>query len=882
MNAKLGLATMVAVAVAAGAVAGEAKPPPDEAIKRLTAELTSKEKQPEREAAAIAADYRVAVGHLVKGLAGDDTSKWQNTDRVLEQLCHYASAPGFEAHRAAVAKALAAHVKDAGLTTLGRARVLRHIERTGRLEVVATLAGLLADKELREPARRALMRNPTPEAGDALRAAIHRADKPFRLALIDALGFRREARFLKPLVAQAADADIEIRLHAVEALARIGSPGALTAVEAMLGKGEGHARDQASDAYLALAERLADAGDRATAVRLFRALLDAKRRHLQCAALIGIGRAGAAKDVDTLVAALGRGTEQRETATRALVLLPDKAATPAIYAKAKAADPAVKARLVGTLGLRNDPAAVPFLLEAAKDNDPGVRVAAYVSLGQLKAAEGVAVLTNAVRTGGDAERAAAETALSRIPGKACADAVAAAIPTAQKASKAALVRALAYHKDPARLPVFVAAAADGDPEVQVAALRALGVLNQPQAVSAILAALDSPHDAVRAAAAFALRRSRSPEATAAIVTRARQAKPAALAVILDVLSWRDHPEAMTLLLANASSAEPAVKAVALQGLARAKDARAVPLIVEAAGGPKGALRDAAVRAALAFPDQVIQADRAKAKAIFSLGIDRKIVPDDNQRRLAVQALGKLGDPDALDTLCDSLRDRRLSGDAHNAIQAIASRLAKAGDKNAAVAVYTTMLLRSNDQGRMRRAQQELKKLGVAGDLGQRAGFVTRWHVCGPFPNPRNQLFNAELPPETGAVDLGQPVKALGVERPWKAATTDPTGTLDLNRAVGAGPDTGALLYAEITVPQATQALLKLGYEEGCVAVINGRKLHSRAGARFRIDDRQVKIPLQAGVNRIVLKITHLTRGWRACCRLTSPSHEATAFTQGAE
>jgi len=882
MRTKLGVAGIIALGVAMAAVAGEADAPsPDEAIRRLTAELTSKEKQPQRAAEAIAADCRVAIGHLVKGLAGDDTSQWERADRPLEQLCHYASAPGFEPHRAAVAKALAAHVKDPALTTLGRARVIRHIERTGRLEVIPTLAALLTDRDLREPARRALMRNPSPEAGDALRAALKGADKPFRIALIDALGFRREGRFVKLLIAQAADADMEVRLHAVEALARIGSPEAQATVAALLGKGEGHARDQANNAYLALAERLAAAGDRTAALRLFRPLLDAKETHLRCAALIGIGKAGSARDVDTLVAAIGRGPEQRETATRALVLLPDKEATGAIVAKAKSADAALKARLAGVLGQRGDDAAVPFVLDAAKDNDPGVRVAAYRSLGALKAEAAVGVLIAAVGAEKEApQRLAAEQALARIPGKKAADAIAAAIGKSQKDAKAGLLRALAGHRDPVHLAVLLDAAKDPDAGVRVAALEALALLDAPKAVPAILDALNAEDKAVRAAAAYALRRTRSKEATAAIAAAARDAKPAGLASILGVLSWRGHPGVSALLLASAKHADPGVRAAAFQGLAQRKDPAAVPLLVEAATGPEGPARDAAVRASLAYADEIIKADRAKAMAIFRLALGRKTVSDDEGRRQAARALGKLGDPDALEDLCGILRDRRVGGDAHNAIRQIAQGLAKAGKKDAAVAALTTLVRRSNDHGQIRRVRDDLRKLGIKEGVAQLGGFVTRWWVCGPFPNPQNKLFNQQLGPEKDGADPQQAVKAAGVERRWKPLqTNDPAGVVDLKRAVADEANTGALLYAEVSVSEDTLALLKLGYEEGCVAYLNGKQVHSRAGARFRIDDRQVRVSLNKGVNRLLLKVTRQTRNWMVCARLTGQKHEALAFLQ---
>jgi hypothetical protein len=124
------------------------------------------------------------------------------------------------------------------------------------------------------------------------------------------------------------------------------------------------------------------------------------------------------------------------------------------------------------------------------------------------------------------------------------------------------------------------------------------------------------------------------------------------------------------------------------------------------------------------------------------------------------------------------------------------------------------------------------------------------------------------------------VRAGGVEHEWKELqVADLAGVLDLRKAVANQDNTAALLCAEITVPQATKALLKLGYEEGCVAHVDGKQVHSRAGARFRIDDREVMVSLKAGANPILLKVTHLGRNWLLSARLLGPRHQALAFEQ---
>ena len=878
------LAALLCVGLVAGA-ASAGEPNPDEIIKQLLGQAEA----PKRSAQQLDAAYAAAIGKLAAGLAVDDPAQMSGPDRQLEELCHRASAPGREEHRAAAVKALVAALK-AKSTPLGHTRIIRHLERIGRADAVPALAALLSNQDLREPARRALARNPASEATAALMAALPKADKPFRIGLIDALGLRRAKVALKLLAAQAAAADEQVRTHACEALARIGDGSAAGVIAAATTKGSAQAQRDATGAYLALADALVAQGDKAAAYRIYSALVGAKN-YVRNAALIGLGKAGSAKDVDALVAALDGADAERGAATDALLLLEGKAATAAIAAKAEGAKAPAKAILVGVLGQRGDAAAVPAVVAAAKDKDEAVRVAAYGALGALKSEAGIEALLGALLSEKAATRDRAEWALSRIPGDAATQAILKALdslqpqavgPQEQAEAKTVLVRSLGSRRDARTLDRLAAITRDPVDDVRAAAFRALAMLNDLRAIPAILKALETEKGKARDAAIYALRRAHGKEATAAIVKAAKTAPAAALAPILRVLSWRDDPAVQQFLVANANNGDATVRAAALDGLGRIKDAAAVPSIIEAATKGEGEVRSAAVRTSLVYTDEITKADPTAAKAIYLLALDHKVVPHHDDRRAALRALGKVGDADTVAPLADALRDRRLSGDAHGAIESIARRLVKAGQKDQGIAALLTMARRSNDHGRIRRAQQELKKLGVQGELPLAVGFVTHWHVCGPFPNPKNALFGAALPPEKdGKADVTKPVAAGGTTCAWKPfLSTDAAGVVDLESELKKNDEQAALLYAEVSVAEAADVYLRLGYDEGCIAYVNGKKVHSRSGSRWRVDDQRAKAKLVAGTNTVLLKITNLGPGWRASCRIIGTKNEAVPFTQG--
>ena len=869
---------VLAALLATVAVGGQApkEPSADEIIKQLTGGAQAPKRSPKE----LEAAYRTAIDALGAGLASDQIGSQAAADRKLEALCSRAGAPGCEAERVAAVRALLARL-GADVPTHARRRVIRHIQRIGAAEAVPALAALLADKDAREPARRALIRNPAPAAAAALRAALPEADKAFRIALIDALGARADRGSLGLLVAQARDADDDVRGHAVHALARVGDPSATPVLLAATKQGSDRCRRSAADACLALAESLVAKGDKAAALGIYRALLGSGT-HVRRAALVGIGKAGSARDTATLVAALGGSGQERGAAADALTLLPGKDATTAIVAKARTAEPRLKAILLHVLGTRGDPSVLPALVGAAKDREQAVRIAAFQAMGDLEAPGAAATLIAALGAARGAERDKAEWALSRIPGSQTTQAIAAAVQDADKDARCVLLRSLGYRNAAATLPALVASTRDPEEAVRVAAFRAMGRLGLIEGLDTILGALRTAKGAERDAVIYALRGTRGTKATAAMIAAVRKgAAPSVVAPVLIVLSWRDDPAVAPFILAGARDPDPAVQAAALDGLGRVKAPGAAPLIIAAGTKGQGAVRDAAVRAALHYVDELVAADKAAAAQILTLALNRKIVKRWADRKLVLHGLEQVGGIDVIDSIRRDFSNYRVANDAFRTAFGIAERLAKEGRKAEAVEAYTKIMHYSSFYPHsIGRCQSGLRRLGVKGDLVQRAGFITRWFVVGPFPNPANALFEKELPPEKN-VDLARPVTAEGRTCQWKPChTTQATGIVDLERVVARHDYAAACLYAEITVPKPIDVTLKLGYDDGIVGYVNGKRVANSPGGRgLRVDSQRCNARLEAGVNKILLKALNTGPRWAVCARLTDRKNVPIQFTQ---
>lgn len=210
----------------------------------------------------------VALVELLKAPGSGDDSKARY---ALHALATRVCATKDERRRQAFAEALA--------STLGGARpkpvqafVVRQLQLAGGKEAVAPLGKLLADEELAETAGQALLAIKE-GAAEQFRAALSKARGKARLVAVHGLGALRDAGSAAELRKLAADKDAELRQTVWWALANTGEAGA---VDVLIGatKAEGRERVKAASACLLLAERLAEAGKKKEATKLYEHLRD--------------------------------------------------------------------------------------------------------------------------------------------------------------------------------------------------------------------------------------------------------------------------------------------------------------------------------------------------------------------------------------------------------------------------------------------------------------------------------------------------------------------------------------------------------------------------------------------------------------------------------
>jgi HEAT repeat protein len=417
---------------------------------------------------------------------------------------------------------------------------------------------------------------------------------------------------------------------------------------------------------------------------------------VRAAAAWALGKLGDPQAVPALIKALGDwgdwwSEDVRAAAAWALGKLGDPQAVPALIQALGDSDSAVRRAAAEALGAIGDPQAVPALIQALGDRGSDVRRAAAEALGAIGDPQAVPPLSVWAHAGEDAARDALQTLghpMLDLP-QAVAQVVAqGAWGVLIRALTCTQVREVVVGLGAPAVPALIQALGDWSENVRRAAAEALGKLGDPQAVPPLIQALGDRSENVRRAAAEALGKLGDPQAVPALIEalgdwgdlwseNVRRAAAEALGKLGDPQAvpplsvWAHAGEdaarnALQTLGHPMLDLPQAVAQVVAQGawgvLIRALTCTQVREVVVGLGAP-------AVPALIqALGDSDWDVRRAAAEALGKLG-DPQAVPaligalgewgdlwSENVRRAAAEALGKLGDPQAVPALIQALGD----------------------------------------------------------------------------------------------------------------------------------------------------------------------------------------------------------------------------------
>lgn len=143
-------------------------------------------------------------------------------------------------------------------------------------------------------------------------------------------------------------------------------------------------------------------------------------------------------------------------------------------------------------------------------------------------------------------------------------------------------------------------------------------------------------------------------------------------------------------------------------------------------------------------------------------------------------------------------------------------------------------------------------------LADQLAVVRAWAVIGPFDNDGRRGFAAAFPPEREGVRFGARYEGKEHEVAWRALPdVAPLGVVDLGSAIA--PRQEVVVYAATLLPseRARGAVLHLGASGACKVWLNGALvLQDEHQHPARLDQHAAPVRLQAGENRLLVKLAH--------------------------
>jgi len=258
-------------------------------------------------------------------------------------------------------------------------------------------------------------------------------------------------------------------------------------------------------------------------------------------------------------------------------------------------------------------------------------------------------------------------------------------------------------------------------------------------------------------------------------------------------------------------------------------------------------------------------------------------PSVELRLQALEGMAALGSPDSLSRIARYCRDispilwdyevpdPKLTAAATQGYVAIARNMAEVGNQKAVKMLKHALTIVRGLEARQQ-VVTDLEALGVEVDaVAAKAGFVTRWHLIGPFPRASGASWKDSLDEVSVAeptVDLNSSYQVGDKTLKWVKYVSD-QGMIDLEELFEPHTYVSAYAYAEVILPKEQNLLLKLGSDDSFKCWFNGEKVGRYEGDRGWAADKDVlEVKAKEGTNTILLKITQGGAEWAFSAKLT--------------
>ncbi len=255
-------------------------------------------------------------------------------------------------------------------------------------------------------------------------------------------------------------------------------------------------------------------------------------------------------------------------------------------------------------------------------------------------------------------------------------------------------------------------------------------------------------------------------------------------------------------------------------------------------------------------------DRAKILAFV-----KNPTKEGRARRFALDVVEGL-QPGTRDALVPAwLDDPEFRFEAVNHVLARAKDAEKAGNAVSAINFNRLAFEKSRDVMQARAAAAELEAKGVRVSVAEHLGFITDWHLIGPFDgNGQKGLLNTYAPEKK--VDLAEELagqkgkvrwQPYQVKEPVHTSNAKHQALVDLRekRALGDADDAVAFAYTEFFIDKAIMAEMRGAADDNFAVYVNGEKAFAFEEWRngVRLDRHRFPVQLKAGKNTVLVKIS---------------------------
>ena len=653
----------------------------------------------------ILAGGKTCLVELVGMLKEPDQGEDYKARLLLHAVSAHVSRPGAEKERQAACDALASTL--GGSSPAIQAAVLEELKWIGGPESVAAVAKLVCDEKLYGRAVDALV---AMKAVEPLRQALPKAKGRNLVAVTQALGVLDDRDAVPVLIRLTQDTDA--RLAAIEALADIGDAKAADAVLAAAKCEKGTYEDmKIAEAALRLGRRLAEAGKKDDAKRIYRTLFERaggkQGRHIRTGCFQGLVAVADEDVADVILAALSDPDVQvRAVALRTAASLPGGEMVDKWLGLLKTAPQKDRIGVLYVLGAIGDAKALPAVLAAMDDPDEKIRLEAMRSAAAIGGeAAARALVARATGKQGEAQQVAFAS-LAACRGAEADGLIGAAVRgKADPAAKAGLIGVLAARRASSQLDAVLGAMKDDDADVRMAAIRAMEAIGTAAQAAALAAVVKAPRGGGESETAqnalIAIGGREREQVAEAIVPELKDAKPEAAVKLFGVLGRVGGAAAAKTLTAYADNPSAEVRDAAIRVLSRWSQAQGLP---EAAEGLLKIAKDAkdVKHHAMALRNYINLAgsghwrrDVGRQLKIYREAI--KIARRPEEKRAVLGALGNINHTESLTIAASCLEDKDLVEEAAAAVVKIVQQVRNKAHPDVQAALQKVVTLAANEQ-----------------------------------------------------------------------------------------------------------------------------------------------------------------------------------------